>query len=70
MAFHVRSRFQEKGLSLTRVEQDDGFKADKLLGFQFEHAEPRRGGEQHVEDLRHTLNAVAFAPATQSLHYK
>lgn len=68
MAFHVRSRCQEAGLSLTGVEQDDGFKADELLWFQFEHAEPRRGGEQHVEDLRHALDAVALAPATPSLH--
>lgn len=68
--FTLGRGFRRRGFSLTRVEQDDGFEADKLLGLQFEHAKPRRGGEQHVEDFRHTLDAVAFAPATQSLRYK
>ena len=51
---------------LTRVEQDDSFEADKLLRFEFEHAETGGGGKQHVEDLRHAFDTVAFAPGKQS----
>lgn len=47
---------------LTRVEQNDGFEADKLLGFELQHAEARRGGEQHVEYLGHSFDTVALIP--------
>lgn len=51
---------------LTRVEQDDRFEADKLLGFEFEQAETGSGGQQHVEDLSHTLNTVTLVPKEQN----
>lgn len=47
---------------LTRVEQNDSFEAHKLLGFEFERAETGGGGQQHVEDLRHSFDTVAFVP--------
>lgn len=47
---------------LTRVKQNNSFEADKLLRFEFEHAETGSGGEQHVEDLSHSFDTVAFIP--------
>lgn len=51
---------------LTRVEQDDSFEADKLLRFEFEHAETGGSCKQHVEDLGHAFNTVALTPGEQS----
>jgi len=52
---------------LTRVEQDDSFKADKFLRFEFEHAEAGSSGQQHVKDLSHALNTVSFTPGKQNV---
>lgn len=54
--------FSREPTSLTRVEQNDGFQAHKLLGLQLERAEAGGGGQQHVEDLHHPLHAVALVP--------
>lgn len=58
----IKTRTDTRTCCLTRVQQDDGLEADKLLGFEFEHAETGSGGQQHVEDLRHPFHAVAFVP--------
>lgn len=50
---------------LTRVEQDDCFEADELLRSEFEHAEAGSGGQQHVKDLSHAFDTVAFVPGGQ-----
>lgn len=55
---------------LTRVEQNDSFEADKLLGFELQHAEARRGGEQHVEYLGHSLDTVTLIPGENGIGFK
>lgn len=55
---------------LTRVEQYDGFEADELLGFELQHAEARRGGEQHVEYLGHSLDTVALIPGGNGIGFR
>lgn len=55
---------------LTRVEQNDGFEADELLGFELQHAEARRGGEQHVEYLGHPLDTVALIPGEKGIVFR
>lgn len=57
---------RKRACCLTRVEQNDSFEADKLLGFELQHAEARRGGEQHVEYLGHSLDTVALIPIHMS----
>lgn len=54
----------------TRVEQNDSFEADELLGFELQHAEARRGGEQHVEYLGHSLDTVALIPGENGIGFR
>lgn len=55
---------------LTRVEQNDSFEADELLGFEPQRAETRRGGKQHVEYLGHSLNTIALIPGENWIGFK
>lgn len=55
---------------LTRVEQNDGFEADELLGFELQQAEARRGGEQHVEYLGHSFDTVALIPGENGIGFR
>lgn len=63
--FHKKVKLPTHTRCLTRVEQDDSFEADKLLRFEFEHAEAGGSGQQHVKDLNKAFHTVAFIPGEQ-----